>query len=76
MDQVRLDWLVCACWICALQKWGKIGNWPNLQTVHQNTYNLKLFNKIYLFFKLNFNKIKLYIKFDISNVQFYSYFIT
>ena len=32
---------------------------PNLQTIQQNVYVLKLFSKISLYLKLDFNKIEL-----------------
>ena len=44
--------------------------------MQQNTFVLKLFNKMSIFFKLDFNKIKLQVELDISNVKFYEYFVT
>ena len=55
------------------------GKWTftlNLQTMQQNTFILKLFNKVPLFLKLNFNKIELQVELDINNVEFYEYFAT
>lgn len=40
----------------------------NLQTMQQNTNNLKLFRKIFLFLKLDFKEL------DINKVEFYTYF--
>ena len=44
--------------------------------MQQNTIILKLFNKMPIFFKLDFNKIKLQIELDINNVKFHAYFAT
>ena len=52
------------------------GKWvfaPNLGTMHQNALVLKLFSKIFIFFKLDFNKIKLQVELDFSNVEFFAY---
>ena len=39
--------------------WGKWVFVPNLWTIQQNIYILKLFSKIFLFLKFDFNKIEL-----------------
>ena len=53
-----------------------MGICPNLQTMQQNTFILKLFSKMLKFFKLDFNKIELQVEFNISNIEFYAYFAT
>ena len=55
------------------KKWAFV---HNIQTMQQNVSILKLFSKMFLFFKLDFNKIELQVELDISNVEFYVYFPT
>ena len=42
--------------------------------MQQNTYDLKLFSKMLIFFKLDFNKIELCVKLDILKIEYYVYF--
>ena len=56
---------------CASIEWEKWAFVPNLQIMQQNVTVLKLYNKMLLFFILNFNKIEFYVKLDILKIEFY-----
>ena len=55
-----LSWLGVSLRSDIGEKWACV---PNLQTMKQNAFVLKLFSKMSLFFKLNIFKIKLYVYF-------------
>ena len=57
---------------CASIEWEKWAFVSNLQIMQQNVIVLKLFNKMHLFFILNFNKIEFCVKLDILTIEFYS----